>query len=212
MNSHGHAANGQLTLTYRAWVNMKTRCLNPKRARFNDYGGRGIAICDRWMQFENFLADMGERPSGDHSVDRYPDVNGNYEPSNCRWATNLEQARNKRTTTNITINGETRCAEEWCRLFGINRSTFQSRIKKLGWTDPVKALSTPVQEQGVPSTRIPKPRKRVFLTLDGETRGIDEWATTTGINAYTLRWRAKSGWSDHDTLTKPARPILKRTA
>jgi len=80
--------------TYVSWRMMKQRCLNPNNRDYKDYGGRGITVCDRWMKFENFFADMGERPEGT-TLDRI-DVNGNYEPNNCRWATSDIQASNKR--------------------------------------------------------------------------------------------------------------------
>lgn len=82
------------TPEYRAWSSMWQRCTNPKNVRYARYGARGVTICDRWQSFENFLADMGPRPSVGHSVDRN-DNDGNYEPSNCRWATRSEQQRNK---------------------------------------------------------------------------------------------------------------------
>lgn len=77
---------------------MKTRCLNPRHVRWEDYGGRGIKVCERWKKFENFLADMGVRPEG-MTLDRYPDADGNYEPGNCRWATGTEQRINRRAVS-----------------------------------------------------------------------------------------------------------------
>jgi hypothetical protein len=82
--------------TYRSWHGMRQRCSDPKQENYKYYGGRGITVCDRWQSFENFLADMGERPEGT-SIDRYPDNDGNYEPGNCRWATRSQQQHNKRT-------------------------------------------------------------------------------------------------------------------
>src|SRR6516164_1163876 len=91
---HGHNKVGKRTRTYRAWANMLTRCRNPKSGRWESYGGRGITVCERWLIFINFLADMGECPPGMY-LDRI-DVNGNYELGNCRWATASENSRNRR--------------------------------------------------------------------------------------------------------------------
>ena len=94
--THGENRRGKRTPEYISWTNLVQRCTNPKNVSFNNYGGRGITVCERWLKFENFLADMGRRPSAKHSLDRYPDNDGNYEPSNCRWATAKQQAHNSR--------------------------------------------------------------------------------------------------------------------
>jgi hypothetical protein len=101
---HGHSRDGNISPEYTAWDSMKQRCLNPHSTNFRGYGGRGITVCARWMGkegFQNFLADLGLRPSPKYSLDRYPDNNGNYEPGNCRWATRSQQNKNKRPTKAI---------------------------------------------------------------------------------------------------------------
>lgn len=102
--NHGHTAGGTTSRTWNSWHSMKQRCLEPERKEYPVYGGRGISICEQWINsFEVFLADMGERPAG-KTLDRI-DVNGNYEPGNCRWATSQEQAQNRR---DLPITDETR--------------------------------------------------------------------------------------------------------
>lgn len=118
MFKHGHYRYGKGTSTYNSWTAMKSRCLNPQNLRFSDYGGRGITICDRWLDFRNFLEDMGERPKG-LTLDR-KDNNKGYEPDNCRWATWAEQLANRKTYTSKNQNSnKTHCLRGHA-LFGNN--------------------------------------------------------------------------------------------
>lgn len=130
------------TKTYQAWADMKTRCYNSKRVQFAFYGGRGISVCDRWKNsFENFLADMGEKPHG-HSLDRI-DTDGNYTKENCRWATQIEQCNNRRNNRLITHNGETLTYSQWSLRLGPYRSLVNNRVRN-GW-DEISAISIPLR-------------------------------------------------------------------
>lgn len=130
------------TITYSSWKAMNQRCHNPRSIRYKDYGGRGITVCPRWRNsFVDFLADMGERPSADHSIDRFPNNNGHYEPGNCRWATRHEQTANMRSNHFITHEGATLHVTEWSRCKSLNVATIRARLR-LGWTDSA-ALDTP---------------------------------------------------------------------
>ncbi len=130
------------TPEYIAYGNMKMRCYNPNDARYSDYGGRGIKVCERWHKFENFLADMGLKPSPAHSLDRI-DFNGDYCPENCRWETDLIQAQNRRPVRFLTLKGETLPISEWARRMKILPGQIIRRIR-YGWTVE-QALMTPVR-------------------------------------------------------------------
>ena len=123
---------------------MGQRCNNPKNPDYPRYGGRGITVCERWMTFENFLADMGEKPRG-QSIDRINN-NGNYEPGNCKWATQREQVRNSSHMRLITCNGETLCFKDWAARLKISPSSLYRRLKR----HPIEtALLTPRCDYGV---------------------------------------------------------------
>jgi hypothetical protein len=120
---------------------MKTRCENPDSKHYRHYGGRGIKVCERWASFENFLVDMGKKPSRRHSIER-DDVNGDYAPDNCRWATMDEQANNRRNNHPIEFRGKTQNMTQWARELGLSEDMVERRINLLGWSYE-KALTTP---------------------------------------------------------------------
>lgn len=120
------------TPEYAIWCTMKARTSNPNSQVFANYGGRGITVCQRWVEsFECFLSDVGNRPTSKHSIERI-DVNGNYEPGNVEWATMKSQQRNRRNNHLITIDGATKCLTEWSDISGIGVSTIIRRLN-LGW-------------------------------------------------------------------------------
>lgn len=114
---------------YPIWNQMIRRCTRPKHPEFSNYGARGIKVCERWMKFENFYADMGAKPTG-RSLDRFPDNDGNYEPGNCRWATSIEQCNNMRKNVYIEFNGRRQTATEWARETGIKAGTLTYRFRR----------------------------------------------------------------------------------
>jgi hypothetical protein len=127
---HGHARSrggDKPTPTFNAWRTMLQRCTNPNEGQWENYGKRGIKVCDAWLQFENFLADMGEKPEGT-SLDRI-DVNGNYEPSNCRWANPKQQSLNKRCTVRVTYQGREMTLMEACEIAGTQYTRAHARLK-----------------------------------------------------------------------------------
>lgn len=133
------------TSTYRSFYNMLHRCYRESHKNYDSYGGRGITVCDRWVNsFENFLEDMGEKPNG-MTLDRI-DNDKSYSPDNCRWANSKDQSRNTSRNVNLSLNGKTQCRVDWEIDLGISSNTIKSRIERLGWS-VTKALTTPVQVQ-----------------------------------------------------------------
>lgn len=128
---------------YGIYRSIISRCLNPNVKRYNNYGGRGINICQRWLDgFENFIADMGERPSVYHSIERI-DNNGGYSPENCKWATMDEQAKNRSNNYFIEFGGERMILQDWSKRIGINHSNLKKRIERWGVEE---ALTRPVKK------------------------------------------------------------------
>lgn len=137
---HGHNRGKKPTRIYQTWASMIARCYTPSNSVYRYYGGRGIAVCPRWREsFQAFLADMGDPPKS-LSIDRI-DSNGNYEPGNCRWATRVEQSRNRSGRHLITLNSKTQCLSAWLEELSLPKATYKTR-RRIGW-DVIKALTTP---------------------------------------------------------------------
>ena len=129
--THGSMKGGHAS-EFAVWRNMKQRVRNPKNPSYKNYGGRGITLCDRWETFENFIADMGHRPSPEHSIERI-DNNRGYYPENCKWATTFEQSWNRRSNRILEYKGETKCLAEWALEKGIHVQTIVTRLRS-GYT------------------------------------------------------------------------------
>lgn len=171
------------TKVYRTWHGMKARCYNQNNQKYPDYGGRGIKVVKRWREkFENFLEDMGEPPSKNHSIDRINN-NGNYCKSNCRWATIEQQANNKRNNRIITYNGKTQTLPRWARETGIDRRTIMKRIG-YGWS--LDKVFTKVNYNK---------QKEIILTFNGKTQNASSWAKELGLDSETIYKRIKDGFS-----------------
>lgn len=183
----GHKAKE--SITYTSWRAMRERCANPNAGNYDDYGGRGVKCCDRWAHFTNFLADMGERPSRLHSIER-KDNDGDYEPDNCVWATRVVQNRNSSHCVNITHRGQTLCVAEWSKLLRIPAPTIYSRVDR----------GLPVEKVLAKPTR---PRRPRLIRCGGESHTLAEWSRRTGIGVTTLGRRLKAGWTPEEAIGEP---------
>lgn len=128
-----HGFTNKKDITYQSWASMKSRCNSKSNPAYHNYGGRGITICNRWKDFNNFLNDLGTRPTINYQLDRI-DNNGNYEPPNCRWATKKEQANNRRRSIIIERDGIKKSLKEWCNELNINYSTACYRLRVAKWS------------------------------------------------------------------------------
>lgn len=149
---HGHTIGARcktkISSEYNTWRNMIERCTNPSYKLYVNYGGRGISVCERWLDsFENFITDMGKKPTPDYSIERINN-NGNYEPSNCKWESKVNQARNKRSNVFLTHKGETLCMAAWAQRACISTQLFWHRINTCKWSIE-KAIDTPVRKSKI---------------------------------------------------------------
>lgn len=187
------------------WYSMIRRCTNPKDKAWPGYGGRGITVCIRWTGkegFENFVVDMGPRPSRRYELDRYPNNDGNYEPDNCRWATKSQQNSNRRNNRRLTFDGRTQLLEQWACELNIPRETIASRLRS-GWSIE-RALSTLRDIRWSNTHTKPRATRRAhLLNFHGKTKTIAEWARVMNLPAETISTRLRLKWSIFKTLSTP---------
>ena len=165
---------------YAVWKRLRKRCNSPTAKDYDRYGGRGITVCPRWDSFVNFLADMGRRPSPDHSIER-KNNDGGYSPENCVWATDAQQRRNKRTSVILTRprDGKRMNIKDWARELGVTTGTINRRLRN-GWS---------LDDALDPATKNPHLR---YLTHNGKTQTMSNWARELGVRVQVLRNRLDS--------------------
>jgi len=173
------------TPEYYTWANMKDRCLNNKNKRWNRYGGRGITVCGRWLNFKNFYEDMGEKPAG-KTLDRINNNDGYYK-NNCKWSTPSEQQNNLISNVYIEFNGVKKTVSEWSDSLKIKRETINARLNR-GWD---------VDE--ILRRGLGKRRKKYNFMDTNKTKS--EWAKILGITTNTINLRKKRGLPINKILT-----------
>ena len=156
--SAAHTTHGMSSHdAYCSWQHMRTRCQNPKSNNYSLYGGRGIKVCDKWQAFDGFWEDMGPSWRVGLSIDRYPNKDGNYEASNCRWASDLEQARNRRTERVIDTPSGPMSITEAAEKYGLSRQTISSRLR-YEWSNPADLVAPSLRPNRIYATGPRKPQ------------------------------------------------------
>lgn len=192
MTKHGQ----KQTRLYNIWCSMKERCNNPNSQAYKDYGGRGISICKDWqddyMNFYNWSINNGYDKK--LTIDRI-DVNGNYEPLNCRWATTDEQCNNRRNNIKITYNGKTQTLFQWCEEYGLEYRMILARYHNPNF-----------QNKSIEELLFTPNQKQILITYNGETHTISEWSKITNIRHNVIFDRWQKGYYEEDILYKGSVP------
>jgi hypothetical protein len=172
---------------YELWRGMVRRCHDPKATKYENYGGRGIEVCPAWREsFERFVADIPDRPSRSHTLDRI-DNDGNYELGNVRWATKSEQRRNTRFNRRLRARGRELTLDEWSQITGIPKSTLFNRVRR-GWDDE-RVVNMPAQAKAPDNSLFPPGGRQRVAEL--------------GLNPYTVASRLRRGWTFEAAISKP---------
>lgn len=186
---------------YGVYKGMFSRCYDQRSTPYKNYGGRGIKVCDRWHDFENFVLDMYPKPNPDLTLERV-DVNGDYCPDNCVWADRVEQANNKTTNVLITAFGRSMTGPQWSRETGVPYYTIRARLKR-GWSAE-RAVSGEIVEAGQHAV--------TMISIGDKSRTIYEWSKISGIAAPTIRARMQKGEDAEVAVFRPLTPRnVKRT-
>lgn len=182
---------------WKTWVMMIVRCFDEGHRSYPNYGGRGITVCDEWINsYVAFTRDMGPKPGRRYSIERM-DNNGNYCPENCKWATAKEQARNRRSSRNITAWGQTKTIAEWIESYGISHSAVSARLRA-GWTAE-DALSVPKRKAAARTNKLD-----LLVEYDGQSKSVREWLEEKGINKKCFNQRSRNpDWTLAEAATVP---------
>lgn len=189
--THG-AAN---TRAHNTWNGIIQRCNNPNNKHFKNYGGRGITVCDEWLDFSTFLRDMGQ-PAEGFSIERV-DNNAGYFKENCIWADRTTQQRNRRVVQLVELNGEKRCLSEWAEIYGLSQSLVLSRFNSLKWS---------LEETlGITERKVVRPTRSItsrcrWVEHGGKKMYLEEWCRELGLNSKTVHSRIARGASDLEAL------------
>lgn len=174
---------------WNAWGDMIQRCTNPNNKRFYSHGARGISVCNRWLKFENFLIDMGRAPAKEYSLDRI-DNDGNYQKDNCRWATRIEQANNRRSNIRVEFQGRTQTLKQWCDELKLPYLAVKARLEHGHTVDSAF-------KHVYPGKRIDS----IIVEFNGQIKSLTEWSRELGISYTTLKHRFKRGLEPEQILS-----------
>lgn len=198
--SRGATIEGRETSEHISWRAMLDRVKNPNHQNRSDYQDRGIGVCDHWLSYGNFLADMGKKPDPSYTIERIDNEKG-YEPANCRWATRADQMRNTRKNVMLTWNNMVLTLAEWARKVGIDQRVISRRLRR-GWT--VKEALTIRPEYGIRWRDANNKIGHHLYTINGETLTLTEWCSRFGMCANTVRYRMRRGFGIEVALTMPS--------
>lgn len=179
------------------WWGMMFRCYNEKCVHYQNYGGRGIIVAERWHDFDGFFSDMGLRPGKNFTLERIDNSSG-YRPDNVRWAIRADQAANRRSSQHMTAFGKTQILQQWAREYGLNQNTIKARLRKGG---ALEDCLYPPGSKKRPAGKIKNADAKHVFTYKGKTQSLQMWARDLGVEYRALWQRMKRGSPIEDILS-----------